>query len=212
MKDIAIYGAGGFGREVACLINKINEQHPVWNLIGFFDDTKVIGQPISHFGYCLGGMNELNIYNKNINIVIAIGTPQKMFNIVSKITNSQVTFPNIIHPDFVLNDPDTFKIGIGNIILSGCSATCDIEIGNFNIFNCSIALGHDDKIGNYNSFMPAVRISGSVIMGDCNFFGVGSIIIQGIKIGNNISLGAGSVLISRVKDGVHLFGVPAVKI
>lgn len=25
MRDIAIYGAGGFGREVACLINYINE-------------------------------------------------------------------------------------------------------------------------------------------------------------------------------------------
>jgi len=32
MKDIAIYGAGGFGREVACLINKINEVNPTWNL------------------------------------------------------------------------------------------------------------------------------------------------------------------------------------
>ena len=38
MKDIAIYGAGGFGREVACLLRRINEQAPKWNLIGFFDD------------------------------------------------------------------------------------------------------------------------------------------------------------------------------
>ena len=37
MKDIAIYGAGGFGKEVACLIKRINEQEPTWNLIGFFD-------------------------------------------------------------------------------------------------------------------------------------------------------------------------------
>lgn len=28
MKDIAIYGAGGFGREVACLLRRINEQAP----------------------------------------------------------------------------------------------------------------------------------------------------------------------------------------
>lgn len=25
MRDIAIYGAGGFGKEVACLLNRINE-------------------------------------------------------------------------------------------------------------------------------------------------------------------------------------------
>ena len=40
MKDIAIYGAGGFGREVACLLRRINEQAPQWNLRGFFDDGK----------------------------------------------------------------------------------------------------------------------------------------------------------------------------
>ena len=40
MKDIAIYGAGGFGREVACLLNAINANDAIWNLIGFFDDVK----------------------------------------------------------------------------------------------------------------------------------------------------------------------------
>lgn len=44
MKDIAIFGAGGFGREVACLIRSINECIDVdeerWNFIGFFDDVK----------------------------------------------------------------------------------------------------------------------------------------------------------------------------
>ncbi|MDR1459358.1 MAG: serine acetyltransferase, partial [Bacteroidales bacterium] len=43
MKDIAIYGAGGLGREIACLIRHINENEPTWNLIGFFDDGKAKG-------------------------------------------------------------------------------------------------------------------------------------------------------------------------
>ena len=38
MKEIAIYGFGGFGREVACLIRKINERQPRWKFIGYFDD------------------------------------------------------------------------------------------------------------------------------------------------------------------------------
>ncbi|MBQ1739289.1 MAG: transferase, partial [Clostridiales bacterium] len=36
---IAIYGAGGFGKEVACLIKRINDNGGDWELIGFFDDT-----------------------------------------------------------------------------------------------------------------------------------------------------------------------------
>ena len=54
MKKIAIYGAGGFGREVACLLNKINEVKLTWELIGFFDDGLAIGTEVSHFGNVLG--------------------------------------------------------------------------------------------------------------------------------------------------------------
>ena len=38
MKDIAIYGAGGFGREVACLIERINKarETPIWNFFSLF--------------------------------------------------------------------------------------------------------------------------------------------------------------------------------
>ena len=41
MKDIAIFGAGGFGREVACLINRINLHvvHIEIQLTRFHDDT-----------------------------------------------------------------------------------------------------------------------------------------------------------------------------
>ncbi|MFK2343222.1 hypothetical protein ACIXN4_22170 [Bacteroides fragilis] len=35
MKNIAIYGAGGYGQEVACLIKAINAIECQWNLIGF---------------------------------------------------------------------------------------------------------------------------------------------------------------------------------
>ena len=46
MKDIAIYGAGGLGKEVVCLIDRINKSQskPQWRLIGFFDDGKPIGR------------------------------------------------------------------------------------------------------------------------------------------------------------------------
>ena len=35
MKDIVIIGAGGFGREVAWLIEDINKIEPQWNILGF---------------------------------------------------------------------------------------------------------------------------------------------------------------------------------
>ena len=39
MKDLYIIGAGGFGREVAWLVERINDVAPIWNLKGFIDDN-----------------------------------------------------------------------------------------------------------------------------------------------------------------------------
>lgn len=212
MKQIAIYGAGGFGREVACLLKKINEEKPTWELVGFFDDGIEIGTEISHFGKVLGGINELNAWQKELSIAITIGSLKIVQTLVSKITNKKILFPNIIAPTVYFADPETFKIGKGNIIQKHCSFSCDVTIGDFNVMDGADVFGHDDVVGSFNTFMPAMRISGEVTIGNCNFFGVGSIILQQIKIGNNIRLGAGSVLMRKPKDGFLYMGNPAKKV
>lgn len=212
MKDIAIYGAGGFGREVACLIKRINEKTPAWNLIGFFDDDpKLKGQMISHFGPCLGGIEILNNYPKELAVAMALGNSHILKQLVGKIVNDNISFPNLIDNSFYKADLETFKIGRGNIIQGPGCATCDVSIGDFNVLNGSVVIGHDVTIGSFNTFMPDVRVSGEVKIGDLNFFGVGSIILQQLKIGNDVRLGAGSVLMTKPKEGYLYLGVPAKK-
>ena len=212
MKQIAIYGAGGFGREVACLLNKINEIEPTWELVGFFDDGIEIGKEVSHFGKTLGGINELNAWPTELSIAFTIGNPKIVETLVSRVTNPHIQFPNIIAPTVYFADLETFKIGRGNIIQKHCSFSCDVTIGDFNVMDGADVFGHDDVVGSFNTFMPAMRISGEVTIGDCNFFGVGSIILQQIKIGNHIRLGAGSVLMRKPKDGFLYMGNPAKKV
>ena len=210
MKDIAIYGAGGFGREVACLIKRINDKKLTWNLVGFFDDNPLLkGQMISRYAQCLGGIDELNSYEEELAVVIPIGSPHAVKSVISRITNNKLYFPNLIMTDFLMADADAFRIGKGNIIQGDCSVSCDVEIGDFNVLNGSVTFGHDAKAGSYNTFMPGTRISGEVHIGDENFFGVGSIVLQQIKIGNNVRLGAGSVLMTKPKDGNVYIGNPA---
>lgn len=209
MKNIAIFGAGGFGREVACLLNRINENTPTWKLVGFFDDGVAKGSKISHHGEVLGGMDELNTWPTPLALVIAIGTPKSLKNVCERIVNPNIYFPNIIHPDFLIADEQAFTIGQGNIIQGGCTVSCDVTIGNFNVFNGTISMGHDDVIGDYNILMPALKISGEVSIGNGNLIGVGSIILQQIKIGNDVRLGAGCVLMTKPKDGNTYLGNPA---
>lgn len=209
MKDIAIFGAGGFGREVACLIKRINEKEPTWNFIGFFDDNEALKGTRNEYGEVLGGMKELNAWEKELGLVLSIGSPKVLKTIVDNITNEKVDFPNVVAPDVIFMDRDNISIGKGNIFCSGCLISCNTHIGNFNCLNDFVSIGHDTTIGDYNAFMTASRISGMVTIGKFNYFGVNCCVLQGLKIGNEVKIGAGSALMRRTKDGYTFVGVPA---
>ena len=200
MKDIAIYGAGGFGREIACLINLINKETPTWNFIGFFDDGKEKGCR-NEYGEILGGINDLNEWQTPLAVVIAIGNPNAVKHIAESIKNEQIEYPNIIAPNTIFLDRDNIEFGKGNVICSSCLFSCNVKVGDFNTFNGYISIGHDVTMGNFNSLMPAVKISGEVTIGNENFFGVNSAVLQQIKIGNNTKIGASSLIIRKTKDG-----------
>ena len=211
MKDLAIYGAGGLGREVACLIGRINEaaNEPMWNLVGFFDDGKPAGTAVSHFGKVLGGIDELNAWHSPLSIAVAIGKPQTVKAIVDKISNDNINFPNLVDPTFSIADTRTFSVGKGNIIQANCWVSCDVAIGDFNLLNGYINLGHDITIGDFNAIMPSVCISGKVSIGSLNLFAVSSAVLQQVKIGTGVTLSPGSILLSRPKDNSTYIGNPA---
>ncbi|MFN4083098.1 MAG: serine acetyltransferase [Bacteroidia bacterium] len=211
MNPIAIYGAGGFGKEVACIINKINELEPEWKLIGFFDDGIEKETEISHFGKVLGGINELNSWTEELSIVFAIGVPRIIQLLVKKITNPLVLFPNIIHPEAFFADKHSLKMGKGNVIVRGSSFSVDVSIGDFNQFNSISALAHDVVVGSFNVFMPLTRVSGGAQIGNLNLFGIGSVVLQNVKIGSNTRISAGSYVMRNTKDGMLYAGNPAKK-
>jgi sugar O-acyltransferase (sialic acid O-acetyltransferase NeuD family) len=208
MKDIAIYGGGGFGREVACLIHKINEKNSQWNILGFFDDGIKKGTR-NEYGEILGGMEELNAYAQELSLAIGIGSPHIVHQVRERITNSKIDFPNIISPDIVYLDEANMRIGKGNIISFGCILSCNVSIGDFNILNWNISIGHDVVIEDFNAFMPSVKISGEVTIGKRNFFGVNSVVLQQLFIGNDTVIGANSLILRKTKDGMTYIGNPA---
>ena len=208
MKDIAIYGAGGFGREVACLIQMINKEKNKWNFIGFFDDGISIDSE-NEYGKVIGGIDELNCYEGDLSIVFAIGLPKTVNSILSKIKKDDLSYPNLIATNVVYLDESSLSIGKGNIICSGCLISCNVKIGDFNILNSNVGIGHDTIIGDINALMPSVKISGGVEIGNMNFFGVSSVVLQLLKIKNHVTLGANSVLIRKPKENNTYVGNPA---
>lgn len=208
MNDILIYGAGGFGREIACVLAAINKVQPMWNLLGFLDDGITPGSA-NEYGQVLGGMDFLNEWKGNIAVAIAIASPDTVEKLVNMVVNPQVYFPNIIAPSVFFFDENNVVMGQGNILTFGCRLSCKVTLGNFNLLNGQVSLGHDVVLGNFNVLQPEVRISGETTVGDSNFFGVRAVVLQGIKIGNHTRIGTGSVVMRKTKDGVTYFGNPA---
>ncbi len=211
MRNLVIYGAGGFGKEIASLIKVINQSKPTWNLKGFIDDGLKEGTS-NRYGAVLGNGGYLNIYLNPLDVIIAIANPQLRAEIVNRIKNPQISWPNLIAPDVKFLDQHSIKIGQGNILFYSCRISCDVIIGDFNLMNSIVSLGHDTKIGNYNVMMPNTRISGESVVGDCNYFGVNSLMLQGLKVGNNTRIGAASVIMRKTKDNFLYFGNPAQRI
>ena len=208
LKKIAVFGAGGFGLEVAMLIEQINEISHEWELIGFFDDGKPEGKIIN--GYrVLGGIDKLNEWNSNLFLILALGKPKNKKSILTKIRNKKISYPVLIHPSVIMGNKDYLIIGEGSIICAGTIITTNISIGRHVILNLSCTVGHETEIGDFSSFMPTCNISGEVNIGEDNFWGTGAKIINRKVVGNNVVVGAGSVVIDDIPDNVLIAGVPA---
>lgn len=208
MKDIAIFGVGGFGREVLALIKDINKVKPLYNIIGFFDDGHEKNEIIN--GYpMLGRTEELNEWPTEISIAISVGTPKIKKQIVEKIYNPHISYPNLIHPNVIIGDSDYVKIGKGCIICAGSVITTNIEIKDFVILNLCCTVGHDVLINSYAAFMPSCNISGEVLIGEGVYCGTGVKIINQTSIGEFAIVGAGAVVTKPLPAYCTAVGVPA---
>jgi sugar O-acyltransferase (sialic acid O-acetyltransferase NeuD family) len=208
MDRIAIFGAGGFGMEVAMLIEQINEVRPEWEIVGFFDDGEPEGKIIN--GYpVLGGIHELNRWPSDLYLVMAMGWPAIKKGVDEKILKHNIRFPVLIHPSAILGNRKFLSIGEGTMICAGSIISQNISMGRHVLVNWSCTVGHDVEIGDFSSFMPGCNISGEVRIGEGTFWGTGSKVINRKCVGNNVIVGAGAVVIDDLPDNVTAVGVPA---
>jgi sugar O-acyltransferase (sialic acid O-acetyltransferase NeuD family) len=208
MKKIAIFGAGGFGLEVAMMIEQINAVEDQWVIIGFFDDGVEKGRIVNDYPV-LGDWQDLNDWPQEMALAVAIGNPKTKRFVIERITNPKVYYPTLIHPSVINGNQKYVDIGQGCIICAGCIITTNITIGNYVILNLACTVGHETTIGDYSSFMPTCNISGEVTIGEATFWGTGAKIINRKKVGNNVTIGAGAVVVDDIPDNATAVGVPA---
>lgn len=203
MKDLVIYGAGGFGREVALLIEQINAERKCWNFVGYIDDGLNNDATLP----LLGNVNYLQKL-PNVSVVMAIADPYIRQSLVEKIKSLPLEFPLIVHPRANTGAVGN-KIGRGSIITEGVILTTGISLGEFVVVNLCTTIGHDARIGGFCSIMPGTNISGNVTIGERTLIGTGAKILQNLVLGKNLKVGAGAVVTHDIPDGQTVVGVPA---
>ena len=207
MKKIAIIGAGGFGREVKMLIDQINAVEEKYEFIGYYDDGKDKGMLINNFPV-LGKVSELNEVTEKLTVALALGNPTYKKNVVQLVTNSNITFETLIHPN-VLIGKDEVSIGKGTVICAGNIITCNIIIKDYVTLNLACTIGHDTLLEDFVSLMPAVNVSGDVVLEEAVYVGTGAKIINQVKVGKNTTIGAGAVVSKSITENCIAVGIPA---
>lgn len=196
-RQTLIVGAGGLGREVRTMLDNFKVSFE-----GFIDDDTT--KPNVKF--------DIESFNKQgsceSHLLVAIGSSKIRQTLVERLS-SDFNFLSITHPQAILQDEASVKIGKGSIICAGSIFTCDISLGDFTIINLNCTIGHDVKMGNYCSLMPSVNISGNVTLGNGVFIGSGATVLQGIKVGEGAIIGAGAVVTKDVPPHCTVVGVPA---
>lgn len=206
IKDLVIIGAGGFGREIAWLVEDINKDTKKFNLLGFIDDDS------SKKGSMLNGyevLGDLSYFesNKDVMYVCAIGNARIKSNMVKRCDELGIKAATLIHPNVHISNE--VEIGDGIIICAGCIVTVNIKLGRFVTVNLLSTIGHDVEIDDFVTIYPGVCVSGNCHLGKAVEVGTKTAIIQGLNVGENTIIGAGSVVVKSLPKNCTAVGIPA---
>ena len=211
MKEIAIYGAGGHGREVAWLVQSCNRDEGVYQVVCFVDDNE------AKHGAVLNGIPVMSLAMASqrfpqASVVGGVGTPRIRQRLMEKATAAGFEFATIIHPSVELSP--WIEIGLGTVICAGCILTTNITLGRHVQINVSCTIHHDVIMGDYATLGPGVHVSGCVHLGKRSRVGTGAVIINGtpekpLVIGDDVMIGAGACVTKSIPPGLTVVGVPA---
>lgn len=204
MRDLVIFGSGGFAREVAQVVRDINGVTPTWSLRGLLDDDT------TKHGAVVGGLTVLGgaswwEAHRDVAVVIGIGNTVAKRKVAQRLAGA--SFASLVHPRAWLGE--RIEVGEGSVICANVTATCDIAIGRHVILNLAVTVGHDARVEDFTTVAPSVNVSGGVRVGSGCDLGTGSAIIQNVMLGGWSIVGAGAVVVRDLPANVTAVGAPA---
>jgi sugar O-acyltransferase (sialic acid O-acetyltransferase NeuD family) len=211
----AIFGAGGFRREVMPAAREmITATHGTRGNEFVFVEENLKKQTVIN-GYKVISEKDFLSYpveDKYFNIAVADYKTREY--IADKLLAANIKPFTIQASNAVIYDDN--HIGEGAILCAFTTITSNVKIGRFFHANIYSYVAHDSIIGNFVTFAPSVHCNGRVVVEDYAYIGTGVVIKEGrngrpIVIGKGSIVGMGAVVTKNVPPFTTVIGNPAVE-
>lgn len=199
---LAIYCAGGLGREVLELARAIGK----WEQIVFVDDVtdraEIYGAHVYRF-------DDVSSLCGQVEFVIANGEPAARKTLYMKVKSSGYPFASVVHP--ACNISETAQTGQG-CILFPCRLYLSAYIGNNVLIEGGVNIGYDAVIGSHSLVNSMAFIGGYAWIGERVYIAPGALLRDRISVGDDAIVGMGAVVVRNVAAEAVVAGNPAKEI
>lgn len=199
---LAIYGPGGFGREIACFARRNRD------VIFISDSSQEIGRSIN-------GIPVLkfdNLLDRGpVEIVIAVADSGIRRRLAQKCEDFGIGVAELTALSHERGDE--VHVQPGGIFCGFTSLTSNIRIGKHFHANIYSYVGHDCIIGDFVTLAPNACINGNIVIEDDVYIGTGAVLKQGtsenpLRIAKGAVIGMGAVVTESVPPQAVVVGNP----
>ena len=195
---LVIFGAGGHGRSLAALIQKMGG----FDLLGFVDDGVPAGQTVLGLPV-LGGRDSLAKLSTDgirlaINGVGGIGNLNARLAVFDLLRQAGFQFPTVIHPTAFIEDSAQLAEGVQVFPLAYVGT--EVTAGFGTIINTGAIVSHDCQLGQTVNLSPGATLAGGVTVGEGTLIGMRGTVNLNVKIGAYALVGNGATVKADVPD------------
>jgi sugar O-acyltransferase (sialic acid O-acetyltransferase NeuD family) len=199
MQRIVIVGAGGFGREVAWVVERINAVTPTFEVLGVCDDAADKREGGCGAYPLLGPFGKVKDRVGAVGFFCAIGNNRVRQEVLAE-GRAQGHVPvTVIDPGAVVA-PDV-EIGRGSFVGAGSVVSVGSVIGEGVLVNHQVCVGHDVTLADFVQLCPGVCVSGGCEIGEGALLGTLAGTIPLKRVGAWATVGAGTVSLKDVAEG-----------
>lgn len=201
MSHVILVAASGLARETLESIRQTGDH----KVVGILDDNH------RTHGQLLGGVPVLGglelAAERTEKLLVCAGKGSARQGIVERLNVERTRYATHVHGSAVLGG--SVKPGAGSIILAGCVATTDIQLGRHVVLMPNVVLTHDNVLGDYVTMAAGSALAGGVHVGNRAYIGTNATVREHVRIGNSAVLGMASALLKDLPAHQVWAGNPA---